>query len=167
MFQPTSGECVRFNKVQAAISHLEILVGGSIRNMKELFVPFAFTRSSPLSFPAWHTPHAIGLEAEAQLFIPVLLFLGEEDERAAAVTALARNVVVMRHRHRGGNLAPQIGSNCRVWDATFFGRVPVKERVTAVYRVGIQPCNVGAPTVARMINEVGVLVSGEFHDRLR
>ena len=48
--------------------------------------------------------YAIGVESEAQLLVPVFLFLGEEDESAAAFSTLAIFVVIMCYWDRARDL---------------------------------------------------------------
>ena len=84
---------------EAAIGHFQVLINGSLWDVKQLFIAFPLLGDALLSFSTRNTPNAIGFEAESKLLVPILLFLGKEDKPLVAITAFPFYVEIVRNRN--------------------------------------------------------------------
>ncbi len=76
--------------------------------MEEFFVTLTKPADSLLPLSAWHTTNAIGIQAEAQFFVPVFLFLREEYEWPTTIFAGSLCVKVVCDGERRGSLSCEI-----------------------------------------------------------
>jgi len=90
---------VGFNQRQTAIRHFQGLFRGAICDVKQFLISLAFQPDALLHLSTDNAPETVGIEPEAELFVPVLLLCREEDERLTTIAALAPYVEVMSNRH--------------------------------------------------------------------
>jgi hypothetical protein len=116
--------------------------------VEQLFVALPLARDPLLLLATRDASVAIRVERKAEIFVPVSLLLGEEEEGPATATAGSFAVEIVGDRERGEILLRNIGLDGRVRNATIRARVPVQlddrlARFVVVFRRGFRPVSRG------------------------
>lgn len=127
-----------FNEFQATLSHCQGLSFIPVRLVQQCLVLLAQVGTFLSLFSAGRAPGAIGVEAELQLLVPVLLLRCEEDEHPATIAAFTFNVVVVRDGNGCRRLPQRIRRNSGVRNSTGSRGMPVQKRAAAEIGLRIQ-----------------------------
>lgn len=141
-----------FNEFKATLSHCQGLSFIPVRLVQQCLILLAQLASFLSLFSAGRAPDAIGVEAELQLLVPVLLLRCEEDEHPATITAFTFNVVVVRDGNGCRGLPQRIRGDCGVRNSTGSRGMPVQKRAAADIGLWVQASVPRATPVSRVFH---------------